>query len=249
MPDYLVKLAWSYIKSKLEAESDYRVKPYDNDLNNILDWKSLQYFGVRREILAEFENPQVLINTSSMLKVYNACDRVEYAAGNISANSKELTIVGGTSTEPGNSWVYWNLPKAANKVYVRATLNAIDHDIIIDLCNGDGSTLSNPPDFYSLELVPETFIDRDLQLTKTIAGTRTIIDDPLISLSRNKYYTLEFYCAIGSVQKSWLDGSIVNEGGDTEITSIWSVRFRVYDNSDTTAQTSKVKGPVVIIYE
>ncbi|MBW2674580.1 MAG: hypothetical protein JRD89_14415, partial [Deltaproteobacteria bacterium] len=98
----------------------------------VWDGSAWQLFGftriphVRSEVLAQFTDPKLLICTSSMNEVYNSADKVEYQAGNITANSQELTIVGGSSTEAGNSFIYWNLPYAVKKLYIRSSLNSVN---------------------------------------------------------------------------------------------------------------------------
>jgi len=252
MPDYLARLPWSYIKSKLEAETDYKIKPYDNDLDGILDWRSLQYFGVRQEILAEFENPQVLINTSSMLKVYNSCDRIEYAAGNISATSRELTIVGGTSSDTGRSWIYWNLPEAAKGVYFRLQMNSVNAGRMeAHFCDADASTAVNPPDFYSIIMVSGA----DLYLEKTVGGSGTTLDSKSGVLAYDTYFDFELYFGGDGDGNNrvivWMDGSKVFDVSDTEagIPTIQAVRILVDDNSTSEEQSGKVKGLVVVVYE
>ncbi|MHC1623676.1 MAG: hypothetical protein ACXQTR_03705 [Candidatus Methanospirareceae archaeon] len=216
----------------------------------ILDWSKLQFFGVRQEVLARFSDPKILIATSSMNLLLASADKVEYASGNITANSQELTIIGGTSTESGQSWVYWNLPYPATKVYVRVLMNLVDAGAMtIDLTNGDGSTLLNPPDLYQVSIsVPQA--TADFRLIKNVGGEGTVIASEAVDLAYNTYYDIEFYTDRSTgLLETWRDGVKKFSVTDTDISSIASVRLRVYDGSTSEAQSGKYKGPVVIIYE
>jgi len=246
-------IPWEKIKQKLETETDYKTKPYDDDLDGVLDWKALQFPGVRQSVLVEFTDPKILIATSSMLEVYNSADKVEYAVGNISANSKELTIVGGTSTEAGNSWVYWNLPEDATKVYVKITMTCQHSagEAAIDLCDDSGETLSNPPDFYKLLVKPKTALALGyFRLCKVVGGSETILDTEDVDWSAGTYTTVEIFCNISTV-KVWRDGVLKFsvEGDDANIPSIKSVRLRCNDESTSATVSATFKGMIIIVYE
>jgi len=257
-----VGITWEEIKSKLETEGA-KNKAYDSDVDGVfdlaaipvLDWTKLQFFGVRQEILSKFSDPKILIATSSMNLLLASADKVEAASGNISATSQELTIIGGSSSAAGNSWVYWNLPEAATKVYAVAQLKSVNAPIIeIDFADGDGSTRKNPPDFYRITIeIPKA--TQDSKLDKNVAGTWTTLAYEAVDLSYDTYYNVEFYFegdgAGNNNLKAWRDGVLKIDISDSEpdIPSILSVRINVYDASTSAAQSGKVKGPVVIIYE
>jgi len=250
MPDYVAGLSWELIKEKLKTETDYRIKPYDDDLNGVLDWRVMQFPGVRQEILAEFSDPKILIITSSMLDVFNSADKVEHTAGNISADSQELEIVGGSASADGQSWIYWDLPIDAEKVYVRAQLNSVNCYIIaIDICSSSGATFCGPPDFFAVSLSPDStykmFIaDYIGQCNGYIYATD---DTPL---SHNTFYEIEVYYNWGTV-KYYRDGNYINSYTNTSTgsTPARCVRIRVHDSSTAEAQSGKVRGSLVIIYE
>jgi len=248
-------LTWEDVKSKLETETDYKIKPYDDDLDGALDWKALRFPGVRQSVLAEFTDPRILIATSSMLEVCNSADKVEHAAGNISATSKELTIVGGTSSEAGDSWIYWNLPNPATKVYVHAFMACEDGgDFAIEFCDGDGSTLANPPDRFYI-LLNIAWSTKDFQLWKAVGDTATDIASEAVDLTSLEYYEVEAYFD-GDGEgnwaiKVWRDGVLKFDltHSEAEIPSIHSIRFRKHDPSTSAAIKGLIKGHVVIIYE
>ena len=222
---------------------------YDTDEDNVIDWKALQLAGVRQEVLQNFTDPKILIATSSMNEVLNSADLVEVQAGNISSDSQELTIVGGTSSTKGHSWVYWNLPVDASKVYIKARLNNVNVSVItIELCNGDASTFSNPPNFYSLQLYPSGSTN-DYALKKVVNDVWSTLGYEAVDLNYNTYYKIEFYWDNSGTLKGWRDDSLKINVNNTAISPIRAVRFRVYDNSTSEAQSGKLKGEVIIIYE
>jgi len=254
MPDYVAGLSWELIKQKLETETDYRIKPYDDDLDGVLDWKALRFPGIRQSVLAEFTDPKILIVTSSMLDVYNSADKVEHTAGNISADSKELTIVGGSDTEAGNSWVYWNLPEDATKVYVKVkmTCNSGSGEALVDLCDANGGTLSNPPDFYELlmQQMPTETTAGWFRLNKVVGGSRSELANEDITVLTGTFVTAEIFCDIDTV-KVWRDNELkFNVAGDNaNIPSIKSVRLRCNDKDTAEARSAIFKGMVIIVYE
>lgn len=271
-------ISWEQIKQKLATEGAQNVL-YDSDLDNlidqlashthdaadivtgvlalaripVLDWTKLQFFGIRQEILAKFTNPKLLIATSSMLALLNSAEKVEAAAGNISATSKELTIVGGTATAAGKSWIYLNLPEPATKVYVSimAADDGNDYTTLICLMQSDGSLPFDDVNAYGyMTGFNLSQVANDFKLWKTVGGTATLLAAEAVDLTANQYYHIEFYTDINTVQV-WRDGVLkFNVAGDTtNITQINSVQLMCNDGSTTAAKTSKFKGMVVIVYE
>jgi len=221
----------------------------------VLDYSKLQFPGVRQSILAKFTNPKILIATSSALLLLNSVDKVEAASGNITATSQELTIVGGTATASGKSWIYWNLPQGATKLYLNTNLNVVNADgMAITLCNGDGSTWVNPPDFFGIYITPPNSA-ADFQLGKNVSGTFTLIAQENVDLSYDTYYNVEAYFeGDGSGNWNinvWRDDVLKFNATQSvaSIANIQAVRICTVDSSTTAAQSGKVKGMVVIIYE
>jgi len=219
-------------------------------------WVSLLkhwFFNVRREVLAEFTNPKLLIATSSMNSLYNSADKV--ITGSISANSKELTIVGGTATSTGNTWIYWNLPEDAKKAYMRASINSVNaRTANLELCYGDAGDLFYPLQFYCVvTCIPLSA--EDFSLRKYADTTVTILAVESVDLSYDTYYDVEFYYkgdGMGNNKlKVWRDGVLKFDIDDVAATIpyVSSVRIRVYDDSDVEEQSGKVKDNVVVIYE
>jgi hypothetical protein len=221
----------------------------------VLDYTKLQFPAVRQEILAKFADPKILINTSSMKSLLAGADIVEAVAGNITATSQELAIVGGSATATGHSWVYWNLPERVTKVYVH--VNMADESggyTTLNFCNADASTLTHPPDYYSITVKIDN-VAEDFLLAKNVAGTDTVIAIEAVDLVSLQYYDIEAYFESDGAGnwtiKVWRDGVLKFDLSHSEagIPSIASVRFRKYDNSTTAALKGLLKGPVVIIYE
>jgi len=223
---------------------------YDTDEDNVIDWKASRLAGVRQEVLQNFSDPKVLIATSSMNEVLNSADLVEAVAGNISSNSQELTIIGGSDSAAGKSWMYWNLPTSATKVYLILRVNpvySVNYRTDIHLCNADGSTEINPPDYYFVRFNLSNSA-QDFLCGKYISGTQTQQAIESVDLSANTYYLVEFYWKYGTY-KVWRDNTLKFTISDTDISSILAVRLYVYDISTSQALLSKFKGNIVIIYE
>jgi hypothetical protein len=245
------------------APADYAVGTIfvETDTNRIYindgtAWVEIREFpGVRREVLMKFTDPKILIATSSMKLLLTSADIVEAVAGNITSTSQELTIVGGSATAAGNSWIYWNLPKATTKVYVRALVaDESGGYTTLNLCDADASTLVNPPDYYSITIKTDN-VAEDFLLAKNVAGTDTVIATEAVDLVSLQYYEVECYFegdGTGNwVIKAWRDEELKFNLSHSEagIPSIASVRFRKYDSSTTAALKGLIKGQVVIIYE
>jgi len=206
-------------------------------------------FGVRQEVLDLFEDPKVLINTCSMNYVRKSADKAEASAGNISSNSKELTIIGGTASTKDNSWVYWNLPTDASRVYTKVHMLVVSNGYTtIDYCDADGSTYDNPPNTYLVWLQPQN-ATKDFGMQKRLSGTNYDLGSEGIDLSANTYYLVEYYWDDSGKLKVWRDNVLKFDITDTAISPIRSVRFRMRDNSTSEALKGKFKGPVIIIYE
>jgi len=222
----------------------------------VWDGSEWQLFGftriphVRQSVLAQFSDPKLLICTSSMNEVYYSADKVEHTAGNITSNSQELTIVGGSATAEGHSWVYWNLPETATRAYIRVQMNSVNAaSLMLEACDSDASLLDNPPDRYYIALeVPST--GQDLKLKKGVGGIKTTLAYESVDLSYNTYYDLELCVDVAAhTLEAWRDGAKKFEVSDSDITQIASVRMRMFDDSTSEAQSGKLKGPLVVIYE
>jgi len=232
-------------------------KAIDDDLDNVvnvglipdLTWEKLPFFGVRQSILKEFSDPKLLICTTNMNLVATT-DIVEHTAGNVSSTSKELTIVGGTSSATGYSWIYWDLPESAEKCYLQTSWLSVDIPyVLLHICNASSSTLRNPPDYYELQL-RVTLAATDFRLIKDIAATITALAEESVDLNYDTWYKIEmYYDTVNDKLQCWRDNILKFDITDGDIATIESVRFIVYDSSTSVAQTGKYKGPVVIIYE
>jgi len=218
----------------------------------VLDWTKLQFFGVRQEILAEFSDPKLVIATTSMLQLLNSSEKVEAASGNITATSKELTIVGGTATASGRSWVFFDLPDPASKIYIRSKMNSVNAQATyIAFAQSAGNIAWGNTSFYGYAaglVIP--LATADFKLWKCIGGTTSILASEAVDLSNNVYYDVEIYCDLNTI-KVWRDGVLKFDaiGDTTNVTEINSIQFACYDALTTATQTSKYKGVVVIIYE
>jgi len=185
-----------------------------------------------------------------MNSVYYSADKIEAQAGNISSTSQVLTVNGGTATSQDSSWVYYNLPDAATKVYARAQMLASANGIAyIEMCDGSSATLQNPPNRYEVSIVPYSGAN-ELRLYKSISGAYSEIAHEDVDLNIDTYYTGEaFFDVSEHTLEVWRDGVKKFDASDSDITSIQSVRLRCYDNSATSLQYAKFKGPLVVIYE
>jgi len=217
----------------------------------IMDWSKLQFFNVRQDILAKFSNPKLLIATSSMLQLLNSAEKV--VAGSISATTKELTIIGGSSTATGRSFVGWNLPSKASKVYISGFHNSINAThTIFDLLDAPYNVARGGSSDYNYHVLTHIGATAsDLQLRKTVGGTTTTLATEGVDLAYDTWYSIEFYVDVINEVKVWRDGVLkFNIAPDTaNIPEIESVAIRTEDTSTTVAQTGKYKGQVVIIYE
>lgn len=216
---------------------------YDTDEDNVIDWKALQVIGVRQSVLQNFSNPKVLIATSSMNEVLNSADLNEAQAGNIYSDSQELTIIGGTTSANGASWVYWDLPINASKIYTKAYLKhvefASDESISIDY----GDVGNNY--WYQLKIINLTTLDFNI---RKIYGGGSNIAEEAVDLSADTWYLVEFYWEVGNL-KAWRDNVKKFDVNDSDITQINEVRINVWDASGGAQHKGKVKGDVIIIYE
>ncbi len=218
----------------------------------VLDWTKLQFPGARQEVLAEFNDPKIVIATTSMLQLLNSGDKVEAASGNITATSKELTIIGGTATASGRSWVFFDLPNPTSKIYIRSKMNSVNAQATyIAFAQSAGNIAWGTLSFYGYAVglaIPSAAAD--FKLWKCIGGTTSILASEAVDLSNNVYYDVEIYCDLNTI-KVWRDGVLKFDvvGDTTNVTEINSIQFACYDASTTATQTSKYKGVVVIIYE
>jgi hypothetical protein len=210
--------------------------------------------GIRAEVLNKFTAPRLLISSSSMLDIMNSAEKVEAVAGNITATSQEMTIIGGSATATGDSWVYWNLPISATKVYVRAKLMVPtgSKSGSIDLCeqSGDLARFAAGLDFYEIRLQPEN-ATQDLQLVKWLGATGSIVAYEAVDLSYDTFYDYEVYIDMNNAW-IWRDGVLKINGvaiDPTNIPSISSIALRCHDGSTAAAQEAHFRGQVVIIYE
>jgi len=221
----------------------------------VLDWSKLQFPGVRQEILQYFDNPKILIATSSMLELLNSAEKAGANTSGISATSKELTIPGGTSTASGNTWVYISFPYNVTKVYYCVRLCSVNAVwVTTEAFAGSDPTVSpgstGDTEYHISLHIPATA--QDFIITKVINGTATILGYESTDLSYNTYYNIEVLISNpDSIIKVWRDGALkFNLTPDTtNLPSFTAFRIRVVDLSTTTAQQGKVTGPIVIIYE
>jgi hypothetical protein len=219
----------------------------------VLDYTKLQFPAVRQETLAKFTDPKILTITSSMLELLNSAEKVEAAAGNITANSQELTVVGGTATAAGNSWVYWNLPKAATKVYVRllGLASSGNGRPMWRLMDCPGSTPMGDLSDYEYYLAINTAeVAADYRFHKIVGGTLTVLAtaDDLANLT---YYDVEIYIDTQNEIEVYRDGilkfSLTPDSAN--IPEIEAIAFGCMDTTTTSAEYAKFKGSVVVIYE
>jgi len=224
----------------------------DVDVIPELDWTKQKFLGVRQEVLKKFSNPQILIATSNM-KLVELGDKRESVSGNISATSKELTIIGGSETATGRSWVFFDLPTSANKLYVRASMNSVNATSLfvafseasglvdIDNVNFDGY-------YLNLALI---FDAEDFRIEKRVGGVNTTIAIESVDLTYDTYYVCEFFSDIDNLW-AWRDNSLIFDtisGDPSVIEEFNSIQLTTHDNSTTVAQKGRFKGPIVIIYE
>jgi len=252
MTEILQTISWSYIKNRLKTEGAEN-KLYDEDTNGSIEISKLNLIGIKNRFLKNFTNPEILIATSSMKHLLNSADKHEYAAGNITATTKELTIIGGDSSTATYSWIYFDLYFPAHKAYIKANLNAYNCRFIsIDICDDLGSNLSNPPDFYEIRLVPSAQLS-DLMLIKTVGGSSDLLATEAVDLLQAHYYLIEIYIEIAETNHLEIyrdkELALAYEESELNISQILSFRIRVYDASTSEAQAGKVCAPVVIIYE
>jgi len=252
MTEIFQPTSWSYIKNRLKREGAEN-KLYDEDINGSIDIGKLNLIGVKNRFLKNFTDPEILVATSSMKHLLNSVDKHEHTAGNIRATTKELTIIGGSSSSAGYSYIYADLYFPAHKAYIKANLNAYNcRYIAIDICDDSGANLVNPPDVYDIRIVPPASLS-DFRLAKTVAGSTTFLAAEAVDLFPNHYYLVEIYAKItgNNYFEVYRDGEFIGSYGESEsaITQIQSIRIRVYDDSSSEAQEGRVCAPVVIIYE
>jgi len=221
----------------------------------VLDWTKLLFPGVRQEVLKEFSDPKILMMTSSMLDLMGSAEKVEVVAGNVSATSKELTIIGGSSTATGFSWIFWDLPGTFLKVYAKTFFCSVDtHITAISFCDASASTLINPPDVY-ITFLDIPAVKQDFKFYKSVGGVGQTLSIESVSLAYLTFYSVEmFYVGDGTGAnriRVWRDGVLKFDFSETEpeIPNIQAVRFYVYDGSTTAALSGKYRGYTVIIYE
>jgi len=142
----------------------------------------------------------------------------------------------------------------AKKVYVRASLKKItSDDVTIDILNGSGSTLFNPPHAYILRLYPaET--TKDVLLGKLTPGW-THLGYEFVDLEANVFYDFELYFEGDGAGSNrliiWRDGKLIFNifDSDPNFLTVASVRFRVRDLSTTEAQSGAFGKPFIISME
>lgn len=205
-------------------------------------------YGVRPEILQLFDNPQLLANTCNMKEIANNAD--QHIEGAINVSTDLLELVGGTATARGWTWIYWNLPENATKMYIKTRVMANNaEEVYIEITDADASTLNNPPNIYQLYIKPPS-TTADFRLIKNVGGTALILAIEAVDLDANTYYDVELFVdvATGNI-KAYRDGVLKFNITDTSITTIKSARIRVSDYSTTAAQSGYISGQTVIIYE
>jgi len=252
MTEIFQSISWSYIKNRLKTEGAEN-KLYDEDINGSIEISKLNLIGIENRFLKNFTNPEILIATSSMKHLLNSADKHEYAAGNITATTKELTIIGATSTEKGDSWIYFDLYFPAHKAYIKANLNPVTcQAIAIDILTDSGSNAL--PNQYYCWIEPPADLS-DFNLAKIVNLSATVLATEAVDLPQNRYYLVEIYAEITEEGDNYLeiyrdkDLVFAYEESEPNISQILSFRMRVWDNSDSEAQEGRICGPVVIIYE
>ncbi len=233
----MAKWRKSWLKNLIMVE-------YDSDLDGVLDRASIpSLFGVRNEVLGKFSDPKVLILTSSMKSLLNSGE----VMGNITANTQTMTFTGWSSSPTLSSWLYWDLPLSATKVYAKATIRTNREYTCIEFCDASGSTESNPPDSYQLRLSDQAWAYLDL--VKNVGGNETTLKSENTGISKVNYITLEAFCDINTFSTwvngadKWLDVPI----DPSAIPSIESVRLRY--RPSLVDDAAYLRGDVVIVYE
>ena len=205
-------------------------------------------YGVRPEILQLFDNPQLLVNTCNMKEIANNAD--QHIEGAINVSTDLLELVGGTSSASGNTWIYWNLPTSATKMYIKTRVMVNNTgEVDLEITDADASTLRNPPNYYQLYVNPPS-TTADFQLLKNVEGTYSQLAKEAVDLDANTYYDVELFVDVANGNiKAYRDGVLKFDITDTSITTIKSARIRVYDSSTSTAESGYISGQTVIIYE
>jgi len=221
------------------------------DVIPTLTWKVLPWFGVRREVLKLFSDPKIVIATSNMNEVALG-DKVEAFVGNVSSNSQELTIQGGSVFQIGDSGVLIDLPEAASRVYtsIKFANNGVSFGSLFGFMQSTGVLARESGAYGYLVCLSVVQAADDFTLHKTLNGSFSVLGEEYVDLTADTFYLVEMYSDIDRV-KVWRDNVLkfdVN-GDTTNITEFNEIQFYTDDNSIAAACVTRVRGEVVVIYE
>jgi len=181
--------------------------------------------------------------------------KVEAFPGNIIQDLGCMTIIGGSSTAAGHSWMYWDLANAVRRVFVRAKMSNYDKSLtVIDLCSGSGATLKNPPNKYQILLKYET-ANKDVSIWKNVNGVGSECAYESIDISQGQFYNMEVLFEGDGAGSNRIrvcrDEYLSMDFSETEtgIPNILSIRFRVYDYSTLAAIKGEFARPFIITTE
>jgi len=241
----------AYAEEKTSTDADLYFFTERFELNRIATGKRL---GVHPSLFLQLTNPEFTFLGTNQNDLDGEIGT--YGAGipaNVSTTTKELTIIGGSATAAGNTWLYWHFPNPCRRCLISVDILSINAAVVaVEFSDGDASGFFNPPDLYQAILfIPKTA--EDFFIRKQIGATGTTLAIENVDLNYGTYYRVDalLECINGDERRLVIfrDGVIKFDYVETEpaFPYIYGVRVRVGDDSTLEAQSGKFKIRLIAI--
>jgi hypothetical protein len=195
------------------------------------------------------------------LEIYNYFTWTGDSGYTVTYDDKRVTI--SMPTVKG-AWGYKNV-SGITKVYMKSTHEGQHIDVMrtLEICDGSGATLFNPPDTYHCMFYPTytaedlritknhcmfypTYTAEDLRITKRIAGTETLLAFETRDLLADPTDTEAYFSdGIKKIARGGME-LLATTDNDAAFGDIGSIRIRFYNNN-AAAKEAYIYPPLIIL--
>ncbi|RLE39879.1 hypothetical protein DRJ16_07705 [Candidatus Woesearchaeota archaeon] len=167
--------------------------------------------------------------------------KLEAVAGNIvvSDDGQIVSITGGSTTEAGDSRMYWQLPKASDEVIIKTRVK-------IDTASYCAIWLRNTSPYYpsyNLRIHPTSgFV---LHAVDSEGNSYWLYTEEA-SLNTDTWYDVKIYWRYGKFL-AWRDEELIVNIDDTKVSEVLQIDLHVQDDSTTEALTGHFAKPFVVL--
>jgi len=174
---------------------------------------------------------------------------------NKTSDYTEINLTTDSNSGERDIWTYYNLATSAKAIFVSATIQPPPVRCRLDVCNADGSTFENPPDFYRLAYRIH-LSNADFAILKSVSGSGASLAEEAVNLTAGVDYKTAFYISTETgTLMAWRDSDPLVyrqyklKANDTSITSLASVRFMLYEIRTNTTTVTRIKAPFIIAWK